>query len=110
MCALNLGSDDKTAAAPAQAVPLADSHVGAHAGKEEYWYAEAATWHTTWQPLGTQVFHFPSGQIEAHHQGGLKEVIFADGTATFVLPSGAEVSATKQQLSAEVQFPKPVLT
>ncbi|KAK9792064.1 hypothetical protein WJX73_002496 [Symbiochloris irregularis] len=79
-------------------------------GKEEYWYADAATWHTTWQPLGTQVFHFASGQIEAHHQGGLKEVIFADGTATFVLPSGAEVPATKQQLSAEVQFPKPILS
>ena len=35
-------------------------------GRVEYWYAEVATWHTT-HPSGIEVFHFGSGQTEAHH-------------------------------------------
>ncbi len=39
----------------------------------EYLYAEVDTWHTTCSD-GTQVFHFASGQAEAHRPDGSKEV------------------------------------
>ena len=41
----------------------------------EYFYAEVDSWHTT-HADGTEVFHFPSGQTEAHHPGGRKEILF----------------------------------
>ena len=45
----------------------------ADAGLVEYLYAEVDTWHTTCTD-GTQVFHFASGQAEAHRPDGSKEV------------------------------------
>ena len=45
------------------------------AGLVEYLYAEVDTWHTTCSD-GTQVFHFASGQAEAHRPDGSKEVRF----------------------------------
>lgn len=42
-------------------------------GLLEYLYAEVDTWHTTCSD-GTQVFHFASGQAEAHRPDGGKEV------------------------------------
>ena len=49
-------------------------------GSVEYYYAEVDTWHTT-HSNGIEVFHFPSGQIEAHFPNGTKEVLFPDGIA-----------------------------
>jgi centromere protein J len=49
-------------------------------GSVEYYYAEVDTWHTT-HGNGIEVFHFPSGQIEAHFPNGTKEVLFPDGIA-----------------------------
>lgn len=31
-------------------------------GRVEYYYAEVATWHTTYAD-GVEVFHFPNGQV-----------------------------------------------
>lgn len=47
----------------------------AAAGLVEYLYAEVDTWHTTCTD-GTQVFHFASGQAEAHRPDGSKEVCY----------------------------------
>ena len=44
-----------------------------------YYYAEAATTHTT-RPDGVELFDFPNGQQEKHHPNGLKVITFADET------------------------------
>ncbi len=48
---------------------------------------QVGTWHTT-HADGVEVFHFPNGQSEGHHPGGLKEIVFVDGEVRRVLPSG----------------------
>ncbi len=45
------------------------------AGLIEYYYKEVDTWHTT-HPSGVEVFYFSTGQTEAHHPSGMKEIIF----------------------------------
>lgn len=45
---------------------------GGGTGLEEYLYAEVDTWQTICSD-GTQVFHFASGQAEAHRPDGSKE-------------------------------------
>jgi T-complex protein 10 C-terminus len=59
----------------------------AAAGLVEYLYAEVDTWHTTCTD-GTQVFHFASGQAEAHRPDGSKEVCLGSDSAvsSIVLP------------------------
>jgi len=37
-------------------------------GRVEYFYREVDTWHTT-HAGGAEVYHFPSGQTEAHGRG-----------------------------------------
>lgn len=46
------------------------------------------TWHTTYPQHGVEVFYFPSGQTEAHHPSGHKEILFPDGVMRVVLASG----------------------
>ncbi|KAK9865278.1 hypothetical protein WJX84_010842 [Apatococcus fuscideae] len=75
-------------------------------GTVEYFYAEVQTWHTTY-PDRLEVFHFPNGQTEAHHPGGLKEVIFADGALRHAFPDGSETNVDTHQLSAAIQLPCP---
>jgi hypothetical protein len=47
-------------------------------------------------------------QVEAHHPGGIKEVLLPDGTVTKVLPDGRELAISAAHLSAEAQRPPPV--
>ena len=58
-------------------------------GRVEYFYKEVDTWHTT-HPEGVEVYHFPSGQTEAHGAGGQKEILFPDGLLRRVYPDGRE--------------------
>ena len=67
----------------------------------------ADTWHTTCAG-GTEVYHFPSGQTEAHHPGGLKEIIFQDGSMRLVDGEGAEMDAKRVQLSDAARRSRPV--
>ena len=76
------------------------------AGTVEYYYAKADTWHTTC-PGGIEVYHFPSGQTEAHHPGGLKEIIFQDGSVRLVDREGAESAAELELLSKAVRRSRP---
>ena len=46
-------------------------------GCVQYYYAEVATWHSSLAD-GREVYHFPSGQCEAHLPDGSKEILFAD--------------------------------
>ena len=78
------------------------------AGMVEYFYAKADTWHTTC-PEGVEVYHFPTGQTEAHHTGGLKEIIFPDGNMRLVHSQGAESDADLDRLSAAVKRAKPMM-
>ena len=55
----------------------------------EYYYAEVDTWHTT-HPTGVEVYHFPSGQVEAHFSDGSKEILFPDGYMRRVFADGRE--------------------
>ncbi|KAL4428852.1 hypothetical protein ABPG77_005290 [Micractinium sp. CCAP 211/92] len=77
-------------------------------GTVEYYYAEVASWQVT-HPSGVEVFFFPSGQVEAHHLGGAKEILFPDGAARKVLPDGRELPVGAAHLSCEIQRPRPVL-
>jgi centromere protein J len=36
------------------------------------------------------MFHFPSGQVEAHARDGRKDILFPDGHAARVLANGRE--------------------
>ncbi len=50
-------------------------------------HLQVGTWHLT-QPDGVEVFYFPSGQAEAHHPSGLKEILFPDGAARHAMADG----------------------
>ncbi len=84
------------------------SPCGCSAGTVEYFYAKADTWHTTC-PEGLEVYHFPTGQTEAHHKGGLKEIIFPDGSMRLVRSQGAESDADMSMLSLAVKRAKPLV-
>jgi hypothetical protein len=49
----------------------------------------------------------PSLQVEAHHPGGIKEILFADGAVSKVLPDGRELEVSAAHLSREIQLPQP---
>ena len=87
-------------------VPSSMSSLGA--GTVEYYYAKADTWHTTC-PGGIEVYHFPSGQTEAHHPGGLKEIIFQDGSVRLVDGKGADIDAELDHLSVAARRRRPSL-
>ena len=55
-----------------------------------YYYAAVDTWHCTRGASGVEVFHFPTGQVEAHAPDGRKDILFPDGTARRVHPDGRE--------------------
>ena len=80
-----------------------------HIGTVEYYYAKADTWHTTC-PGGIEVYHFPSGQTEAHHPGDLKEIIFPDGSMRLVQGRGTEMNADLDLLSDAVKRGRPVMS
>lgn len=46
--------------------------MGSVTGREEYLYAEVNVWQTI-LPDGMQIFHYASGQTEAHRNDGSKE-------------------------------------
>ena len=46
-------------------------------------------------------------QIEAHHPGGVKEIVFPDGGVRKVLPDGRELVVSRMHLSKEIQLPQP---
>lgn len=48
-------------------------------------------------------------QVEAHHPGGVKEIVFPDGSLRKVLPDGRELAITALHLSPEIQQPAPQL-
>jgi hypothetical protein len=58
-------------------------------GVVRYYYAEVDTWHAS-HPGGGEVYHFPSGQTEAHAPGGRKDILFPDGARRRVHPGGRE--------------------
>ena len=80
----------------------------ASGGTTEYYYSEVDTWHTTYHN-GIEVFHFPSGQIEAHFPNGTKEVLFPDGIAHRLTdPEGEEHQLVDPEDLCEVLLkPKP---
>ncbi len=51
--------------------------------------SQVGTWHTTYSEEGVEVFHFPTGQREAHfaHTGD-KEILFPDGSTRRVRADG----------------------
>jgi len=46
-------------------------------------------------------------QVEAHHPGGIKEIIFPEGGMRKVLPDGRELVVTTLHLSKEIKLPRP---
>jgi len=52
-----------------------------------YFYASANTTHVS-EPDGTQLYHFPNGQVERHFTDGLKEIRFREGGLRVILPNG----------------------
>ena len=52
-----------------------------------YFYAGASTTHVS-EPDGTQLYHFPNGQVERHFTDGLKEIRFHEGGLKVILPDG----------------------
>lgn len=78
------------------------------AGSVEYYYAKADTWHTTCHG-GIEVYHFPSGQTEAHHPGGLKEIIFQDGSVRLIDGRSVESDANLDHLSVAARRSRPRL-
>lgn len=78
------------------------------AGTVEYYYSEVDTWHTT-HTNKIEVFHFPSGQVEAHHPSGLREILFPDRTVRLVHGDGTEADAEQSQLSIEALQERPRL-
>jgi hypothetical protein len=46
-------------------------------------------------------------QVEAHHPGGIKEVLFADGLVRKMLPDGRELAISAAHLSREIQLAVP---
>eukprot|EP00887_Chlorella_sp_A99_P007816 scaffold20.g7816.t1 len=78
-------------------------------GATEYWYAAVDSWQVSHPgPPAVEVYYFSSGQVEAHHEGGVREVVFADGAARRVLPDGRELPLTAPHLSAEIRHARPV--
>lgn len=65
----------------------------------EYFYKEVDTWHVT-LPDGLEVFFFPSGQVEAHHKDGSKEIRFPDGVCRTILADGVEVDLKASAMPA----------
>ena len=92
---------------------LSVMHVGIfflrYTGTVEYYYAKADTWHTTC-PGGIEVYHFPSGQTEAHHPGDMKEIIFPDGSMRLVQGRGADIDADLDLLSDAVKRGRPAMS
>ncbi len=54
-----------------------------------FFSTQVDTWHTT-HPEGVEVYHFPSGQTEAHGVDWRKEILFPDGLLRRVYPDGRE--------------------
>lgn len=46
-------------------------------------------------------------QVEAHHPGGVKEIVFPDGAVRKALPDGRELAVSAAHLSAEIREPRP---
>lgn len=46
--------------------------------------------------------------MEAHHPGGVKEILFPDGAVRKVLPDGRELPISAAHLSREIQQAQPV--
>jgi len=74
----------------------------------EYYYAQVDTWHTT-HPDKVEVFHFSSGQMEAHHPNGLKEIVFPEGLVCLLQPDGREEEAERSRLSSAALCKRPSL-
>ena len=55
-----------------------------------YFYAAVDTWHVTDAASGCEVFHFPSGQVEAHAPDGTKDIRFPEGGCRRVYADGRE--------------------
>ena len=46
-------------------------------------------------------------QVEAHHPGGIKEILLPDGSVRKALPDGRELAISAAHLSAEIQRQQP---
>ena len=98
------GAGDASASA-AVVVAFANGDVKA-TGKDgvvRYYYAEVDTWHST-HPGGGEVYHFPSGQTEAHAPGGrVKDIRFPDGARRRVHADGREEDVPAPGADSEEQ-------
>lgn len=77
------------------------------AAREDYFYAEVGTWHTSFED-GAEIFRFPGGQAEAHLPSGRKEVLFPDGAVRLMEADGSERDGTRADLRAELVGAAPV--
>ena len=64
-----------------------------------YYYAEAQTTHVS-EADGTQLYHFPNGQVERHFVDGLKEIRFVDGSLKVIMPGGEVQTIAAEELAA----------
>ena len=72
----------------------------------EYYYKQVEAWQVS-EP-GVEVFYFQSGQREAHHEDGSREIIYPDGSCSRV--TGAkEHTTTFQSLSETVKQAMPCI-
>ena len=69
----------------------------------QYYYAEVATWHSSLAD-GREVYHFPSGQCEAHLPDGRKEILFPDRTFRVVGQSTSDRTGASSR-EDEVDIP-----
>lgn len=67
-----------------------------------------SSWQRSHPGSGVEVFYFESGQVEAHHPGGVREVVFSDGAVRKVLPDGRELELSAAHLSQEIRAPRPL--
>ena len=61
------------------------------------------TSHTT-HPDGSEVYEFPTGQIEKHYSDGKKEIIFPDGSRKMMGLVSNSVSSSKTTFHDGVQI------
>ena len=75
-------------------------------GRVEYYYLQVEAWQVS-EP-GVEVYYFQSGQREAHHEDGSREIIYPDGSCSKIV-GDEERSATFQSLSEAVKPAVPCI-
>uniref|UniRef100_A0A7R9U2N6 Centromere protein J C-terminal domain-containing protein n=1 Tax=Pinguiococcus pyrenoidosus TaxID=172671 RepID=A0A7R9U2N6_9STRA len=99
-CIVRFANGDVKRTIPAYSIPEEFADVGVVAPLKDlvskgetvvYFYSQAETLHASFAN-GTELYRFPSGQVECHNSDGSKTISFPDGTRKAVSVDGSTVS------------------